>query len=197
MAFASATALFYAGWWLSLVEAPAKADAIIVLAGSFERSLYAADLYHQNFAPKIFLSVPARETGNAQIEALGIHLPEALDIHTQILRKKGVPKENIMTFGSGSVSTAEEALELKKIFPRSGVKLLVVTSPYHVRRSKIILERAFASNGAAITVTGTPYETYRTDWWRTQDSARKTLMEIAKIAYYFAGGRFVSTAAEN
>jgi uncharacterized SAM-binding protein YcdF (DUF218 family) len=190
-------ALFYAGQWLRLIEDPVKADAIIVLAGSFERSLHAADLYQQQFGPAVYLSTPAKEAGNTQIEALGIRLPQELEVHTQILLRKGVPRERILTFGSGSVSTAEEALELRKIFQRAGTKLLVVTSPYHVRRSRIILTRAFASSGIEITVVGTPYEPYQTDWWRTQDSARKTLLEIAKIVYYFAGGRFISSGDDN
>lgn len=185
-------ALLSAGGWLRLVESPRQADAIIVLAGSYERSMHAADLYRENFAPNVYISVPAPDAGNRQIEALGIVLPKELEIHRQILLKKGVPAGNILTFGRGSLSTAEEAEALKKLFTRTGQQLLVVTSPYHVRRAKFILERAFDGTGIGITVVATPYEEYRDDWWRSQDSARKTVLELAKIVYYHAGGRFRS-----
>ena len=187
-------ALLFAGGWLRLVESPRNADAIIVLAGSYERSLYAADLYQQHYAPKVYVSVPALDAGNAQIEALGIALPQDVEIHRQILLKKGVPAQAIMTFGQGSLSTAEEAEVLKRLFASPGLRLLVVTSPYHTRRAALILHCAFDGTGIGVTVVATPYEEFREDWWRSQDSARNTLLELAKIAYYYSGGRFYSIA---
>lgn len=186
----SIAALGYAGRWLLLPEQPIAADAIIVLAGSFERSIYAADLYHQRYASKVYLSVPAPEAGAFKVEALGIPLPRGFDIHQQILIKKGVPPGDILSFGQGSLSTAEEAEVLKKLFVQPRVRLLVVTSPYHARRAKLTLDRAFAGSSADITVVATPYEEFRADWWRSQDSARNALLELAKIAYFFFGGRF-------
>ncbi len=191
----SVAALGYAGYWLQLAENPRPADAIIVLAGSFERSLYAADLYQQHYAPRIYLSIPAHETLAGQLEALGIVLPDEVDIHKQILLKKGVPARDTLTFGHGSLSTAQEAAALKTQFAHPGASLLVVTSPYHTRRAKLILERAFADTGISITVVATPYEEFHKDWWRSQASARNTVLELAKIAYYYAGGRFNSAAS--
>ena len=188
-------ALFFAGSWLRLQEIPRHADAIIVLAGSYERSMYAADLYQQRYAQKVYVSVPARDAGNLQIEALGIALPQEIDIHRQILLKKGVPAPDILTFGRRSVSTAEEAIALRAAFNTPGQRLLVVTSPYHARRAKLILEKAFDGTGVGINMVTTPYEEYREDWWRSQDSARKTVLELAKLVYYYAGGRFVSAPA--
>ena len=46
-----------------------------------------------------------------------------------------------------------------------------------------------------IVVVATPYEEYREDWWHSQDSARKTVLELAKLVYYYAGGRFISAPA--
>ena len=191
----SVAALGYAGYWLQLAENPRAADAIIVLAGSFERSLYAADLYRQHYAPRIYLSIPARDTEARHLEALGIVLPDEVDIHKQILLKKGVPAQNTLTFGQGSLSTAQEAAALKTQFTNPGSTLLVVTSPYHTRRAKLILERAFADTDISITVVATPYEEFHQDWWRSQASARNTVLELAKIAYYYVGGEFHSTAA--
>lgn len=190
----SVAALAYAGFWLQLAENPRSADAIIVLAGPFERSLYAADLYHQHYAPRIYLSIPARVSVTRQLEELGIALPHELDIHRQVLLKKGVPTRDTLTFGQGSLSTAQEATALKSQFTKPGSRLLVVTSPYHTRRAKLILERAFADTDISITVVGTPYEEFHQDWWRSQDSARNTVLELAKIAYYYAGGQFHSAA---
>jgi uncharacterized SAM-binding protein YcdF (DUF218 family) len=188
-------ALACAGRWLQLTETPRAADAIVVLAGSYERSLYAADLFAQHYAPAVYLSIPVREPGNAQIRALGIDLEEAIDIHRQILLKKGVPAASIRYFGQSSVSTAEEAVALKARFNQPGAHLLVVTSPYHTRRAHLIFRQAFENSGVDISVVGTPYEDFRTDWWRSQNSARNTLLELVKLFYFFAGGRFTSGSA--
>jgi uncharacterized SAM-binding protein YcdF (DUF218 family) len=190
----SAAALGFAGRWLHLSENPRPASAIIVLAGAFERSMYAADLYRQHYASKIYLSVPSRESDARQLEALGIVLPYEVDIHKQILLKKGVPAQDILTVGTGSLSTAQEAEMLKIEFVKPGTSLLVVTSPYHTRRSKLILDRAFAGTDIGITVVATPYEEFPKDWWRSQTSARNTLLELAKIAYFYAGGQFRQAA---
>ena len=186
----SVAALGYAGRWLQLSGKPRPANAIIVLAGSFQRSMYAADLYRQHYAPKIYLSVPAREAEARQLEALGIVLPYEVDIHRQILQNKGVPARDILIFGVDSVGTAQEAEMLRREFSKPETSLLVVTSPYHTRRSTLILDRAFAGTDININVVATPYEEFREDWWRSQDSARNTLLELAKIAYFYAGGQF-------
>lgn len=55
------TLLAYAGQWLSRADALVKSNAIVVLSGAFERSLYAADLYATGFAPRIYLSDPVRK----------------------------------------------------------------------------------------------------------------------------------------
>lgn len=190
LAALSAAALGYAGRWLLLPQHPVAADAIIVLAGPFERSIYAADLYHQRYASKIYLSVAAPDAGALKVEALGIPLPRDFDVHRQVLIRKGVPPGDILSFGRGSLSTAEEAEVLRQLFGQARVGLLVVTSPYHARRAKLTLERAFAGSGVNVTVVATPYEEFRVDWWRSQDAARNVLLELAKIAYYLVGGRF-------
>jgi hypothetical protein len=68
-------------------------------------------------------------------------------------------------------------------------RVLVVTSPYHVRRAVMAFSDAFGE-GTQVTVTGTPYETFPDDWWRSQDATRNVLLELAKVMLYLGGGRF-------
>jgi uncharacterized SAM-binding protein YcdF (DUF218 family) len=195
LAVIASVMMFFAASWLRTSEYPHHADAIIVLAGSFERSFYAADLYHQRYAPKVYVSIPARAPVEAQLAALGITLQDdAAEVHKLILLKKGVPAADILTFGSGSLSTVEEAAALKTLFAKPSIRLLVVTSPFHVRRARMIFDRAFGRFSENIAIVATPYEEYRDDWWRSQDSARNTVLEIAKIVYHWVGGSFYSGA---
>jgi uncharacterized SAM-binding protein YcdF (DUF218 family) len=190
----AAIALLYAGSWLKLATSPREADAIVVLAGAYERSLYAADLYNQHLAPKVYVSVPVQDPGARKVEALGIPLPHEFEVHRQVLMKKGVPAGNIHSFGTANLSTAEEAEELRKLLAAKSERLLVVTSPYQARRAKLIFDRAFEGSGANITVVATPYEDFPDEWWRSQSSARNTVLELTKIAWFHLGGRFRSAA---
>lgn len=188
--------LFYwnAARWLKGDDAPIKADAIVVLAGRFERSMHAADLYRAGHAPRVVLSVAVQDAGARQLEALGIRLPSPVDIHRQVLRAKGVPPDRVELLGAPALSTADEAAAIAARFGRRGARLIVVTSPYHVRRARMVIARALEGSGAALAVCATPYETFPDDWWRSQDAAREVLLEWAKIVFYLGGGRFRAPA---
>ncbi len=66
----------------------------------------------------------------------------------------------------------------------------MVTSPYHVRRTRLIFYEALGDRGIEFAVVATPLETFPDDWWRSQDSAREVLLEWVKIAFFLVGGRF-------
>ena len=184
--------LLTAGFWLAPPkEPPRAADVIVVLSGGLERSMYAADLYRLGVAPKLWVSRPAKEQSLSTLEQLGIVLPDEETLHKQILTRKGVPVQAISFFGEGSVSTVEEARALKKL-AKSGMRMLVVTSPTHVLRARLMLSSALAGTGVDLQVLPTQYETFEWRWWENQESARSVVLEIAKLTYYFLGGRFFS-----
>ena len=117
----SAFILAYAADWLRGDGLPQQADAIVVLAGPPERALYAADLFKHGLAKSILVSKPAREHSLRVLDELGIPLPRAEEIYSMVLQRSGVPAANISFFGSGSVSTYDEALALKMQIGRAHV----------------------------------------------------------------------------
>lgn len=176
--------------WLLTAESPVKADAIVVLAGEPARAFYAADLYRQGFADKIFISKPVRLPGLRMLDDLGVPFPRSEEIYRQVLIKKGVPDRNISFFGEGSISTLEEALAIRALMRGKNGRLLIVTSPYHTRRTGMIFRDVLPDTG--ITVLSTTYESFPANWWKDQDTARNVLLEMAKILYYRLGGAFVA-----
>ena len=190
LAIGAAVFGYHAASWLKNDDPPAKADAIVVLSGRFERSMYAADLYRAGYAPLVVLTEEVAGAGAQQLEKLGIHLPAALEIHRKVLLAKGVPERNVEVLARSVVSTADEALEIARRFGQPGRRLLVVTSPFHVRRARLIVGRALDGRGVTVLVCATPYESFPDDWWRSQDAAREVLLEWAKLAFYLLGGRF-------
>lgn len=184
----SATFLL-AGFWLKADDEPRPVDAIVVLAGDFGRAFYAADLYNKDIAPVVYLSRPILNREQRLLRDEGIDYPRQEDIMRQILLKKGVPGSAIRFFGVANTSTRDEAETLSRVFAKP-VRVLIVTSPYHVRRTKIIFKRAMP--GHEILVTGTPYDPFPTAWWSQRDSAQAVILEMSKIVFYLLGGDFDS-----
>ncbi|NBR29882.1 MAG: YdcF family protein, partial [Betaproteobacteria bacterium] len=184
-------ALITAGFWLVPGDDEVRpADVIVVLAGGYERSLYAADLYHRGHAKKIWVSRPALEPSKLRLEQYGIIIPSEEEIHRAILLHKNVSPDDLEFFGSHSLSTAEEARSMRERVGSAPLRLLIVTSPAHTRRAGIIFKEALTGTGATAQVVATPYENFDTYWWRDQNSARMVVLEIAKMIYFGVGGRF-------
>jgi uncharacterized SAM-binding protein YcdF (DUF218 family) len=184
----SAIGLGYLAGWLSAADPAQKADAILVLAGGFSRPFEAADLYHKGYAGKVYVSVPMREEQHRLLDDAGIAYPREEEVVREVLLKRGVPAAAIGFFGKDSVSTAAEAQAARALFANGAHKLLIVTSPYHLRRTRMIFTDALP--GADIRVIATSYDPFPTSWWKDQSAARNVLLELPKIAFYRLGGRF-------
>jgi uncharacterized SAM-binding protein YcdF (DUF218 family) len=118
-------------------------------------------------------------------------IPKEEDLHRQILIAKGVPPQAIEIFGEGSLSTIEEAQLLAKRFNTSA-RLLVVTSPTHVLRARLVISAALRGRNVTVQVVPTPYDAIETRWWRNQATARSVILEVAKLVFYVLGGSFFS-----
>jgi uncharacterized SAM-binding protein YcdF (DUF218 family) len=188
LALGSAVAVNFLADWLSTSDKPDKADAILVLAGDYARPFQAADLYRQGLAERIYISAPLRESQLRLLDDAGVDYPRHEEIMRQVLLKKGVPASAIEFFGKESISTAAEAGAARALFAKGAPRLLVVTSPYHLRRTRIIF--ADALPGADVRVIATSYDPFPREWWKNQDAARNVLLEIPKIVFYKLGGRF-------
>jgi uncharacterized SAM-binding protein YcdF (DUF218 family) len=176
-------------------DAPAQADAIVILAGTYQRALQAGELYRRGLAPQVYVSVPAPDGSAAPLAALGVRLVPKEEIYEQTLAAMGVPAERIRRLGRGSLSTFDEAREAVRAFPTAGTRLLLVTSPFHVRRTRMIFEDALAGRGVQFLVVAATQERFPDRWWGSQDAARDVLLEWSKIVFYVLGGRFRAAEA--
>ncbi len=187
-AFGAVVGLRYVGDWLSVADQPQKADAILVLGGDFSRPFEAADLYRRGYARVVYVSVPARENQYRLLDEAGLPFPREEDVVREVLLKKGVPAAAIQFFGKDSISTAAEARAARALLAKQAPRLLVVSSPYHLRRARMIFTDALPA--ADIRMIATSYDPFPQAWWKNQSAARNVLLELAKIAYYELGGRF-------
>lgn len=173
--------------WLVRGDTPGRADAIVVLSGDPLRVVYAAELFHNGLAPQVILTVEKRGREREKLDELGIPFPRMENVYRDVLLKLGVPREAIRMVGHELASTAAEGVALKAAV-KPGTTLLIVTSPYHTRRSRMVFEAHFPAE--TIRVVSDPKDPFPRRWWTDQDAARNTLLEFAKTAFFLAGGRF-------
>lgn len=188
---AAATAMMFASKWLVVNEQPLEADGIVVLIGHYARPLYAAELYQQAYARKIYVSRPIRPEVSKTLKPLGVRLPGQEEVYREILTRKGVKPSDIVLFGNNVLSTVEEAESLQHIFPNPPKRLLVVTSPMHTRRAKVIFSSVFPQTG--IVMLATPYDRFPEKWWRHRQTSIELVLELSKTVFYYLGGAYRST----
>jgi uncharacterized SAM-binding protein YcdF (DUF218 family) len=186
------TLVLTAGWWLRMDDAPRKADAIVILAGYIHRAIFAADLYHQGLAPVILLGRPYQGERDVLCD-LGFPCQTQIEAVEQVLRAKGVPPGVLRLYGKDHLSTVEEGESLARELGSEPRTLIVVTSPYHCRRAKMILSGIL--RGHELIMPLTPYERFDRIWWRHQGSASAVVSEVAKFVFHFLGTPFRSHPA--
>lgn len=111
----------------SETDRPQKADVIIMLGGGDKgRMEKAAELYHEGYADYVIIT------------------PESADIYpqsTEFAVELGIPEDAIIEEYEAT-STYTNAVESFKIMDEHGFdSALVVTSDYHLKRSKLIYDR--------------------------------------------------------
>lgn len=175
-----------AGRWLQGGAVPvAGADVAIVLAGSYDRALYAADLYKAGTVQRVAVSRPAPEPVHKRLAALGIPVTSEDETTRLILVRSGVPEANIDVLPGEALNTRDEAAAIERYLADSKKRVIVVASPYSRRRAEWIISRRVAAD--RLQVVATPYEEFDWRWWRSPESARAVVVELMKMIYFAFG----------
>ena len=184
----------YAGSLLVVEVPPQRADVGVLLAGHFGRAIYAADLYHQGFIPRIWISRPEREKVLVQLDVLGVPYPRQEEISRAVLLKKGVPDDRIEVVGDGVVSTIAEARLVAGLLEKRPEihSLLLITSRFHIRRAEAIFGHVLQPRSRVdVFAVGTPYDGFVADhWWKDRDSARQVFLETAKLFLFWVNTEY-------
>jgi len=174
--------------WLTRSDAPEAAIAIVVLGGDPTRGLEAAELYRAGYAKRVFITAPIRARWEQRLDKLGIFSPRQEDLTRAVLTAGGVPDSAIELLGGGLISTAGEAGRIGLKLGGAPGTVLVVTSPFHVARSRLIVGAELPRE--RVRVIGSRFEPFPERWWSDQEAARDVVLETVKIAFFVAGGRF-------
>lgn len=186
--------LAFAGYWMNVNEEPFKADYILPLAGDKNRLMKAIELYKEGYAPTLLasnaISYPPTPYDKLKWE-IGYPKLSRDEMNQRILQAMGAGTARLESFGNGHISTVEEVEALKAFLKGQPAKILVVTSPYHARRAKMIFAEVLPECTVRVTVTGVG--SFKKEWWKDQLSALYLIPEFAKTLHYLMGGVFRST----
>jgi uncharacterized SAM-binding protein YcdF (DUF218 family) len=178
------------GSFLAREDPLEKADAIMVLSGTpMRRGLEAAELLLMGYGQRLVLTREARDAGELALLERGIVVPENVEVERDVFEKLGVPREAIMIPPTIHDSTAAEAETLRQLAAREGWRrVIVVTSPYHLRRAGFAIRRALRGADVQVIMRRTRYETAQPDaWWRRRRDIRTIVTELPKLIAYVAG----------
>lgn len=172
------------GTFLVVDETPPRADAILVLNGDLHtRPFHAAELYLAGVAPRVWL---ARAEESAATRA-GL-LPTDTVVALRILSDQGVPDEAIEVFANEpATSTYDEVVALRDhLADHQYARVVVVTSPFHTRRTRYIASRVIDTETATIFTAPAPFDDFDTsNWWTKEQGLITVQNEYAKLLYYW------------
>ena len=175
------------GPWLVVADPLVRSDAIFVLDGLTPlRELEAAALVREGWAPRIVLSLARDPIPEEARRLAGDAEPQ--ERSARVLRRGGVPDENLIRLDRFVENTREE-LRVDFEYARAhGLRrVIIVTSPYHTRRVRIMWNSRFEAEVAAL-VRPTRYEPVDPErWWRSRRPLEDALHEAAGIIHFLIG----------
>ncbi len=187
IAAAGVLACFGLGRWLVTEGQLAPARAIAVLSGDMPASaIEAARLYRQHNAPEVWLTHP---WGAQQALApYGIAYTGEQEYNREILEKLGVPAASIRILEPRIVNTADEVRVIAGALRRvNGRRVILVTSPLHTRRVKIIWRKLVGVDPEAI-VRYTRAERFNANrWWDSTSGIFDAMRELLGLVNAWAG----------
>ena len=103
--------------------------------------------------------------------------------------KLGVPPSAIIQPARIHANTAQEAQTLHQLARQHGWRrIIVVTSPYHLRRAGFAMRRELKGTDVEVEMHGTRYQPAHPDrWWANREDLRWVLDEGAKLIAYELG----------
>jgi uncharacterized SAM-binding protein YcdF (DUF218 family) len=174
--------LISAGKFLVTAHYADHADAVIVLSGGdIQRLQEAAKLYKSGYAPIIVIT----EIENLKPEQAS----SSSNLKIQQLGDLGVPANAVILTEKSADSTFQEAKAVRALMEKQGWSYgVVVTDPYHTRRSSIIFNDVLRGSKLLIGIRPAEESWYHaTTWWLSTKGWQATTSEYIKLVSYELG----------
>jgi uncharacterized SAM-binding protein YcdF (DUF218 family) len=172
---------FGIGYYLSPQDQLTKADAIVAISGgdTAARTKEAVRLYQEGYAPRLIFSGAALDPNS----------PSNAQAMAGQAEAAGVPLSAI-ALDETAANTRQNASGVAAIVSKNQYRtIILVTSPYHQRRSSLVFHRALGPGVAIINHSTVDQDWRRSHWWATPTSQALTMAELQKVAYELVSGQ--------
>jgi len=175
------------GRWLVREDPPEKAQAIAVLSGGMPiRALEAAKLYHDGFAPAIWLTQP--EEPRETMEALGVPFEGEDEVNARVLLKEGVPSSAIRILQPTVLNTADELKAIAAAMaPGEAKPVMIVISKAHTRRVHALWGLLENGHGRIVVRAASADSFNPLHWWGSTGDALDVVREVLGLLNVWAG----------
>ena len=170
------------GSFLIVSDTLHEANAIVVLSGDEGRMVETASLFKEQYADWVILTETEQPSDNGEIET-----PSTLAKRLDAL-KEGIPEDSILITSVQSNSTLDEAKAVISLMQNKNLtSCIVVTDPFHSRRTRRIFNDVFRGSGITVMVHPVTDHWYQAStWFFNRLGWETTILEYAKYFRYLA-----------
>lgn len=169
-----------AGCWLIVSNSLHEpVDYVLVLGGgATTRPFVAAEIVRAGLAKKVL--IPRFSQSEEVRDGISISEDEMM---RQVLLRSDVSAEAIVQLDAVVDSTKAEARALADFLREiRGLRVAVVTSDFHTRRSRLLFSRACGDDVGNLTFIGAPTDGFdASNWWRTERGTVAYVNEYLKL----------------
>lgn len=161
------------------------AAAIVALAGQVPfREIEAAKLYHAGMAPQVVIVRGGPNAESQALRHLGIRTRGGWELSREVLIRQGVPASAIVILTSKAGGTLEELQAVYSAMTSKDAPIILVTSKYHTRRTRLTWQHVTAGKSRPIVraATGDPFDPNH--WWQRRSFALSVVREYLGLINY-------------
>jgi uncharacterized SAM-binding protein YcdF (DUF218 family) len=171
-----------------IVEDPfGRVATIVPLQGQTPfREMEAAKLYRAGWAPQVVIVHPVPRAESKALHDLGIRTRGAWEVSREVLIRQGVPESAIVVVPGKAGGTLEELQAVYSAMTSKDAAVILVTSKYHTRRTRLTWQYVTAGKSQPIVraATGDPFDPNR--WWHQRRFALSVVREYLGLVNYYA-----------
>jgi len=175
-----------AGNFLVVSDGVEPADAIAVLAGGDPaRPLEAVHLYKSGIARWVVVTTETPPRVFEQLKKDGIVLNQTFENYVKVIAGYGIPQDHLLRIETPVADTLDEIQRIRELAQQRGWKrLVIVTSNFHTRRSRMAARYVLEPAIHVAVVPSTQDSFDPSTWWQSQASIRTFAVEAQKLVTY-------------
>lgn len=175
------------GRWLVREDSLAPADVIAVLSGAMPwRAEEAARIFRLGDGGEVWVTRP--DSPEDALAQMGIHYLGEDYFNREVLVRGGVPESDVRVLPGTVVDTEQEIEEIGAEMSRDGRRsVIIVTSPQHTRRVKVLWHKLVGGNPHAIVRAAYEDPFDANHWWRDTRDTFAVIRELMGLLNAWLG----------